>query len=107
MEFLGNSSSLFHAYVLFSDALFLLLPRLNLRGGAVPARRQSLLLSVRCQCRANATEQGFLAERLRQKINSPGFHGAHRHWDVTVAAQEYDRDPKARFGKLLLQVESA
>ena len=52
-------------------------------------------------------QQFFVVERLRQEIRRACFEGAHCHWDVAVAGEEYDGDLITRFGELLLQVESA
>src|SRR5208283_4304892 len=49
----------------------------------------------------------LVVERLCQEICCACFESAHCHWDVAVPGEEYDGDLNTRFGKLLLQVESA
>src|SRR5208283_4306836 len=52
-------------------------------------------------------QQFFIVDRLRQEVCGACFDRVHCHWDVAVACEEYDGDLNIRFGKLLLQVESA
>ena len=55
----------------------------------------------------NRIQEVFIVEGFRQKVRGACFQGAHGHRDVAVACQENNGDLKIRFGKLLLQVESA
>jgi hypothetical protein len=39
----------------------------------------------------NRFQEILIAERLGEEFRRPGFHGAHRRWDVAVTSDEDDR----------------
>jgi hypothetical protein len=43
------------------------------------------------QGRGNSVEEVLVAEGLGQKVDGTGYHGAHRHWNISVAGEEDDR----------------
>ena len=64
-------------------------------------------LVTRSEALPDGIQENVTVERLRQDIHRAGLDGAHRHWDVAVACEEYDRDLNIRVDQLLLHVESA
>ena len=51
-------------------------------------------------------EQHFIADRLDQEIDSPGFHRFYRRWNISVAGNEDDRHLGALARDYLLRFES-
>src|SRR5579864_8121964 len=62
-----------------------------------PVALQSLLDSV---------QQVLVAERLGQELHRAGFHGIHRHRDISMTGYEDDRNPDTRFNQLVLKFQA-
>src|ERR1700726_3115958 len=72
-------------------------------------RKITLLLprhTVAIQGLLNCNQQGLVLERLGQKLHGTGFHGLHRHRNISMPGDEDDGDPDARVSQLALQVET-
>src|SRR5467141_2612690 len=71
--------------------------------------KTTLLLArhtVAIQSLANRIQQVLVLERLGQELHGTGFHGFHRHRDISVTGDEDDGDSDARVSQLALQVET-
>src|SRR6516162_2476455 len=72
------------------------------RGGPLLASR-----AVSIQRLLNRIEEILVAERLRQKLERPCFHGTHAHRDVTVTGNEDNRNCHTGFVQSSLQIKPA
>src|SRR5690349_5348447 len=61
---------------------------------------------VRVHTVPDGIQQGFIIDRLRQKVCRACFDRADSHRYVPVAREKHDRDWRARLGEPLLEVES-
>src|SRR5467141_4017864 len=57
--------------------------------------------------RANSGEQIARPDGLRQKLDCPRLHRAHRHRDAAVSGDENDRDLYAGSRQLMLEIQAA
>src|SRR5262249_27083323 len=57
--------------------------------------------------RLNRIEQLLFLQRLGQELNRPRFDCSNRHWNVAMAANEYDSKVDTRFGQHTLKFEPA
>jgi len=48
----------------------------------------------------------LILERIGKKLHGTGFHGFHRHGNVSMTGDENDGDLNARVSQLTLQVEA-
>src|ERR1700733_1617426 len=55
----------------------------------------------------NGVEELLITERLRKELNGTTLHCLHRHRDVAVPCDEYDRDFPVRRGELALKTKTA
>jgi len=55
----------------------------------------------------DGVEQVLVAERFRQEVDGPGFHGPHRHRDVAVTREENNGHRHMSLGQFLLQIKPA
>src|SRR6266478_5802653 len=61
---------------------------------------------VAIQSLVDRIQQVLVPERLRQKLHRTGFHGLHRHRNISMTGDEDDGNPDARVGQLALKVQS-
>src|SRR5438132_10349796 len=62
---------------------------------------------VPLDCRGDGIEKVLIAKRLQEEIDGAGFHGAHRHGDVSMSRDENYRYSNVRVHQLGLEVEPA
>src|SRR5277367_469158 len=62
---------------------------------------------VAVQSLVNRVQQILIAKRLGKKLHGPGFHGTHRHRNISVAGDKNDGNPDARILQLSLEVQAA
>ena len=76
----------------------------HLRRSVSLGRRMRVCRALRAvvQRLRDGAEQVLVAERFRQEVDGPGFHGAHRHGDVAVAGDENNRQRRRPPGQFLL-----
>jgi hypothetical protein len=59
------------------------------------------------QCLRDSGEQVLVMERFREEVDGPGFHGAHRHWDVAMTGEENNGRRHLALRQFLLQLQPA
>src|SRR5216684_3853860 len=62
--------------------------------------------TVTIQSLVDRIQQVLVLERLSQKLHGTGFHGLHRHRDISVTGDEDDGDLDARVSQLALKVQA-
>src|SRR5947208_4287589 len=55
----------------------------------------------------NGIQKILIAKWLGEEIDSAGLHGPHRHGDIAVSRNEYNRNSDIGFHQLGLEVETA
>src|ERR1035437_8500167 len=61
---------------------------------------------IAIQSLMNRIQQILVPERLGQELHRPGFHGLHRHRNISMTGDEYDRNPDARVGQFALKIQT-
>src|SRR5580700_773042 len=68
------------------------------------------LLLARCpialQSLMDSIQQVLVAEWLGQELHRAGFHGFHRHRNISMTADENDRNPDTRVNQLVLKFQT-
>src|SRR6266446_1135972 len=62
--------------------------------------------TVAIQSLADRIQQLLVLERLGQKLHGTGFHGLHRHRNISMTSDEDDGDLDARVSQLALKVQA-
>ena len=77
---------------------------------ALPQRRVRLLLgaprTVLFQGGGNRVEEVLVTKGLGEEVDGAGFHGAHRHGNISVTGEENDRYANLGVGQLFLAFET-
>src|SRR4030088_962891 len=61
--------------------------------------------AVAFQGNVNRIQQILIAEWFGQELDGSRFHCPHRHGDITVASDKYDRNANVTLGQLALEIE--
>src|SRR5580700_10637310 len=62
---------------------------------------------IAIQSLVNRIQQVFIPEGLSQKLHRAGFHGLHRHRNISMTSDEDDGNPDAGFSQLPLKIQTA
>jgi hypothetical protein len=83
-------------------------PGFPLAGPFLVGRRVpgSLELAAAVDGLLDGVQQVIVTERFREELDGPGFHGAYRHRDVTMAGNEDDRKVDLDLGQFLLEIKA-
>ena len=78
---------------------------------AFPEGGQGFLIlppsAITREAELNGVEDLLITERLRKELSGTTLHRLHRHRDVAVPRDEYDRDLPVRRGELALKIKTA
>src|SRR5260370_9003733 len=61
---------------------------------------------VAIQSLVDRIQQVLVSERLGQELHRTGFHGLHRHRNISMPGDEDDRNPDARVSQLALKIQT-
>src|SRR2546427_5252854 len=62
--------------------------------------------TVAVQSLVDRIQQVLVPEGLGKELHRTGFHGLHRHWNVSMTGDKDDRNPDARVNQLVLKVQT-